>query len=97
MSTTKPSRPSSVVRDPRVYLVGRQTVDDGALAAFLADHDVRNWSTDTEVAGEKLDRGRRPALLHVASRSPGRGVTPRTSATSSKSGTARSWSTRSTT
>ena len=44
----------SVVRDPRVYLVGRQTVDDAALAEFLADHGVRKWSTDTEVAGEKL-------------------------------------------
>jgi thymidylate synthase (FAD) len=44
----------SVLREPRVYLVGRQTVDDAALGQFLADHDVRRWSTDTEEAGEKL-------------------------------------------
>ncbi|MCA1686606.1 MAG: FAD-dependent thymidylate synthase [Planctomycetia bacterium] len=49
---TEPS--TSVVRDPRVYLVGRQTVDDAAIASFLDDHEVRTWSTDTDVAGEKL-------------------------------------------
>jgi thymidylate synthase (FAD) len=54
MSTMETEPTVSVVRDPRVYLVGRQTVDDGAIAEFLADHDVRKWSTDTEVAGEKL-------------------------------------------
>src|SRR6267378_3533027 len=44
----------TIIRDPRVYLVGRQTVDDEALSAFLSDHEVRRWSTDTEEAGEKL-------------------------------------------
>jgi thymidylate synthase (FAD) len=34
--------------------VGRQTVDPDALSRFLADHDVTTWTTDTEVAGEKL-------------------------------------------
>jgi thymidylate synthase (FAD) len=43
-----------IVREPKVYLVGRQMIDDGALAAFLADHDVSHWTTDTEIAGEKL-------------------------------------------
>lgn len=43
-----------IIRDPKVYLVGRQTVDDAALNAFLADHDVAHWTTDTHVAGEKL-------------------------------------------
>ena len=45
---------TTIIRDPRVYLVGRQTVDDEALAAFLADHDARHWATDTDEAGEKL-------------------------------------------
>jgi thymidylate synthase (FAD) len=54
MPTQEPEPATSVVRDPRVYLVGRQTVDDQALAAFLADHGVSHWSTDTTVAGEKL-------------------------------------------
>jgi thymidylate synthase (FAD) len=44
----------TLVRDPRVYLIGRQTVDDDALASFLADHQVERWSTDTDEAGEKL-------------------------------------------
>ena len=44
----------TILRDPKVYLVGRQEVDDEALAAFLSDHDVRRWSTDTAEAGETL-------------------------------------------
>jgi thymidylate synthase (FAD) len=43
-----------IIREPKVYLVGRQVVDEEALAAFLSDHDVSHWSTDSEVAGEKL-------------------------------------------
>jgi thymidylate synthase (FAD) len=42
-----------VVREPRVYLVGRQVVDDGGIERFLADHGL-SWSTDTEVGGEAL-------------------------------------------
>src|SRR4051794_5190987 len=45
---------TTIIREPRVYLVGRQQVDDEALSRFLADHDVKRWSTDTEEAGEKL-------------------------------------------
>lgn len=49
------SEPSAaIIRDPKVYLVGRQSVDDDAIAEFLDDHGVSKWSTDTEVAGEKL-------------------------------------------
>ena len=44
----------TIVRDPKIYLVGKQSVDQAALDAFLTDHDVAKWSTDTEVAGEKL-------------------------------------------
>jgi thymidylate synthase (FAD) len=54
MSTPKPDPTASILRDPRVYLVGRQTVDEAALSAFLDDHGVSRWTTDTEVAGEKL-------------------------------------------
>ncbi len=43
-----------VVREPKVYLVGRQTVDTEEISRFLGDHEVSAWSTDTEVAGEKL-------------------------------------------
>jgi thymidylate synthase (FAD) len=45
---------TTIVRDPRVYLVGRQSIDDDALARFLADEGVSHWTTDTEEAGEKL-------------------------------------------
>lgn len=44
----------SVVREPSVYLVGRQSIDAFGLDAFLEDHDVSHWRTDTLEAGEKL-------------------------------------------
>ncbi|MBL8799794.1 MAG: FAD-dependent thymidylate synthase [Planctomycetia bacterium] len=43
-----------MIREPEVYLVGRQTVAREDIDRFLADHDVATWQTDTEVAGEKL-------------------------------------------
>jgi thymidylate synthase (FAD) len=49
---TKPT--ATILRDPKVYLVGRQTVDDAAVAEFLADHEVSHWTTDTDEAGEML-------------------------------------------
>lgn len=42
-----------ILREPTVYLMGRQLVDDAELDRFLADHGV-SWQTDTEVAGEAL-------------------------------------------
>jgi thymidylate synthase (FAD) len=42
-----------VVREPTVYLVGRQSINDDALKEFLDDHGVA-WQTDTEIGGEKL-------------------------------------------
>jgi thymidylate synthase (FAD) len=54
MATMESDPAITILRDPQVYLVGRQSIDDEALAAFLADHDVHRWSTDTEEAGEKL-------------------------------------------
>lgn len=39
---------------PRVYLVGQQITNDLEIDRFLADHEVSQWTTDTEVAGEKL-------------------------------------------
>ena len=43
-----------ILREPQVYLVGRQATHDAEIERFLADHDVSQWSTDTSVAGEKL-------------------------------------------
>ncbi len=47
------TRPLKIVREPRIYLVGRQTVDSAAVEKFLADHEV-SWQTDTEVGAEAL-------------------------------------------
>jgi thymidylate synthase (FAD) len=48
-----PAADIRVIREPAVYLVGRQTVDDDELDRFLKDHGV-SWQTDTEVAAEHL-------------------------------------------
>jgi thymidylate synthase (FAD) len=53
MSAFDPARDIRVLREPTVYLVGRQVVDTDAVDRFLADHGV-TWQTDTEVAGEHL-------------------------------------------
>ncbi len=42
-----------IVREPRVYLVGRQVVDSVTVDQFLADQGVA-WQSDTEVGGELL-------------------------------------------
>ena len=42
-----------VLREPTVYLLGRQETDAAELDRFLSDHGVA-WQTDTEVAGEYL-------------------------------------------
>ncbi len=44
----------NVVRKPKVYLVGKQLIDPQFVDAFLGDHKVENWSTDTDEAGQKL-------------------------------------------
>lgn len=42
-----------IIREPSVYLVGRQCVDQPVVDKFLADHGI-SWQTDTEVGGEAL-------------------------------------------
>lgn len=53
MPAFDPATELRIVREPTVYLVGRQTISDTELARFLADHGVA-WQTDTEVAAEEL-------------------------------------------
>jgi thymidylate synthase (FAD) len=53
MSAFDPAKDIRILREPTVYLTGRQTVDGGEVERFLADHGV-SWQTDTEVAGEHL-------------------------------------------
>ena len=42
------------IREPEVYLVGKQVIGNEELDRFLADHEVKEWTTDTAVGGEKL-------------------------------------------
>ena len=53
MADPVPVHDIKILREPTVYLVGRQVVDDAEIDRFLADHGVA-WQTDTEVAGEHL-------------------------------------------
>src|SRR5262245_43448694 len=48
-----PAKDIRIIREPVVYLLGRQTMDEATLDRFLADHGV-SWQTDTEVAAEEL-------------------------------------------
>jgi thymidylate synthase (FAD) len=48
-----PRKVMRVLREPAVYLMGRQTINEAELDRFLADHGV-SWETDTEVAAEYL-------------------------------------------
>lgn len=43
----------AVLREPSVYVVGRQTVDDAVVQQFLTDNGTA-WETDTEIGGELL-------------------------------------------
>lgn len=42
-----------ILREPTVYLLGRQSVSTEEIDRFLGDHGV-SWQTDTEIAGEHL-------------------------------------------
>jgi thymidylate synthase (FAD) len=53
MAVIDPTKELRIIREPTVYLVGRQVVDEAQVDQFLADHGV-SWETDTEVAGEHL-------------------------------------------
>jgi thymidylate synthase (FAD) len=59
MTAFDPAKDIRILREPTVYLVGRQAVNAAELDRFLADHGVA-WQTDTEVAAE--------ALIEVAGR-----------------------------
>src|SRR5438874_12871786 len=53
MTSSDSTKNIKIIREPTVYLMSRQVVDDSVLDKFLADHGV-TWATDTEVAGEHL-------------------------------------------
>lgn len=43
-----------LIFEPTVRLIGRQVVDETALAGLISDNDASGWTTDTEVGAEKL-------------------------------------------
>jgi thymidylate synthase ThyX len=43
----------AILREPTIYVVGRQTVDAAVVDRFLSDYGT-SWETDTEVGGELL-------------------------------------------
>jgi len=45
--------PLKIAREPRIHLVGRQTLDAAAIDQFLGEHGA-TWTTDTLVGGERL-------------------------------------------
>jgi thymidylate synthase (FAD) len=42
-----------IIREPEIYIVGRQTMDRETIDRFLEDQEL-TWETDTEVGGEQL-------------------------------------------
>jgi len=50
LATDKPLR---TLREPRIFLVGRQNLESAGIEEFLNEHGV-TWQTDTEVGGEAL-------------------------------------------
>ena len=43
----------NIIREPKVYLVGRQDTDRSQIDRFLDEHGM-TWKTDSEVGGEQL-------------------------------------------
>ena len=44
----------NIIRRPKVYLVGRQLLDEAEIRRFLEDHEVGEWATDTSIPAEVL-------------------------------------------
>jgi thymidylate synthase (FAD) len=69
------SIPMNIIREPNVYLLGRQVVNDAELSRFLHDHGV-SWQSDTEVAAEMLcETAGRVCYMSFAKPRPGGNAT----------------------
>src|SRR5215207_1789693 len=53
MADTPAANEVKILREPTVYVMGRQVTNDAEIDRFLGDHGV-SWQTDTEVAAEEL-------------------------------------------
>src|SRR5438093_874364 len=74
-TATAEPRALKIVREPKVYLVGRQVTDEASLAKFLADENV-TWQTDTEVGAERLADVPEKTLRRKMARQAARSVLP---------------------
>jgi thymidylate synthase (FAD) len=64
-----------VITEPAVYVIGRQTLNDGELNRFLADHGV-SWQSDSEVAAEVVtETAGRVCYMSFAKPRPGGNAT----------------------
>ena len=73
----KPTDASAIkiFREPVVYVLGRQTVNEAELNRFLSDHGV-TWQTDSEIAGEILtETAGRTCYMSFAKPRPGGNAT----------------------
>jgi thymidylate synthase (FAD) len=62
----------NIIRRPKVYLVGRPSVDEKELARFLADHGADNWRSDTDIPAQVLPEvAGRVCYMSFASPRPG--------------------------
>lgn len=60
-----------IIREPSIYVLGRQTVSDAELNRFLTDHGI-SWQSDSEIAAEVLvETSGRTCYLSFASPRPG--------------------------
>ena len=58
----------AILREPTVYVVGRQVVDAETVQRFLDDNGA-SWETDTEVGGELLsEMGGRTCYMSFGAR-----------------------------
>src|SRR5947208_7314312 len=75
MADAQASADMRILREPAVYVVGRQQIGDAELDRFLADHGVA-WQTDTEVAAEHLvEAAGRVCYMSFAKPRPGGNAT----------------------
>ena len=70
-----PTSDIRIIREPEIYVLGRQTVSDAELNRFLSDHGV-SWETDTEIAAEELcETAGRVCYMSFAKPRPGGNAT----------------------
>src|SRR5438552_19034496 len=71
MAAFDPAKDIRIIREPTVYLLGRQVVDDGALDRFLKDYGG-SWETDTGIAaGHLTEAAGRVCYMSFAKPRPG--------------------------